>query len=116
HTHEQIEARVNREMYITCYEVQVVVTNVAGDSTIAGFISGLRRGLSPSDALQGAVGVGDCNVEKSDATSGIVKWDAVMKRMANGWAYRSPTIALPGWNSVSSGRVWTGPNDQTRSD
>src|SRR5207249_2102210 len=38
-----------RELYESCFEVNVVGTTGSGDATIAGFLTGLLRGLPPEE-------------------------------------------------------------------
>ncbi|RTE10216.1 carbohydrate kinase family protein [Paenibacillus whitsoniae] len=99
------------EMLTPCYEVEVVGTTGAGDCTIAGFLSGLVRGMTPEDALQAAIAVGACNVERADATGGIPPWDHVLARIAQGWAKRDSELSLEGWQQRCDG-MWTGPHHQ----
>ncbi|SFT27823.1 carbohydrate kinase family protein [Paenibacillus sp. BC26] len=113
-----VEAWLNRELLVSCFEVEVAGTTGAGDCTIAGFIAGLLKGLSPEAVLNGAVAVGASNVEHADATSGVPAWEAVQQRMAAGWGRKAVTLALPGWSRVvasssATGRaeegIWYGP-------
>jgi sugar/nucleoside kinase (ribokinase family) len=85
-----------REILAPCFEVRVVGTTGAGDSTIAGFLAGLLEGLSPEDAVTSAVAVGACSVEVSDAVSGIPSWRRVQKRIRAGWKRRASRMALGG--------------------
>jgi sugar/nucleoside kinase (ribokinase family) len=89
-----VEAWRDLELYAPCYAVEVAGTTGAGDCTIAGFLTGLLKGLAPEEALRGAVAVGACNVEMADATSGIPSWETVQQRMAAGWARRPATWEL----------------------
>ncbi len=78
----------NCELSAPCFEVEVVGTTGAGDSTIAGFLAALVENASPEEALVAAVGVGACSVEAADATSGIRPMSEVKDRIATGWARR----------------------------
>ena len=60
-------------------------TTGAGDTTIAGFLCGLSRGMTLPDALRLAVATGTSCVEKPDATSGIPPLDALLARVNAGW-------------------------------
>jgi len=97
-----------RELWAPCFRVQVVGTTGSGDSTIAGFISGLLRGLSPEATLTAAVAVGACNVEASDALSGVPSWETVQSRVAMGWERLMFRSAIPGWRWERSQQLWTG--------
>ncbi len=99
-----------RELLAPCFLVEAVGTTGAGDSTVAGFLAALLRGMAPVDALTRAVAVGACNVEAADATSGVPSWDVVQRRMESGWARRPVKLSLTGWEWDARG-VWAGPND-----
>ncbi|HMN62607.1 MAG TPA: PfkB family carbohydrate kinase, partial [Anaerolinea sp.] len=64
-----VESWSEREMWSACYRVEEVGTTGSGDATIAGFLSGLLRGLTPEEAVDVGVAVGACNVEAADALS-----------------------------------------------
>jgi len=100
----------NRQLLAPCFSVPVVGTTGSGDCTIAGFLAGMLHGLSPEETLRGAVGVGACNVQSADATSGIPSWDDVQQRMA-GWEQRTVDIALDGWQRLESTGLLSGPQD-----
>lgn len=102
---------VNRELLAPCFEVEVAGTTGSGDCTIAGFLAGLLRGLSPEEVMVAAVAVGACNVEKADATSGVPSWDAVQERIRSGWGSRPVAISLPGWQWHEEAGVWRCPGD-----
>ncbi|RAP75011.1 carbohydrate kinase family protein [Paenibacillus montanisoli] len=112
-----VEAWLNRELLVPCFEVDVAGTTGAGDCAIAGFLAGLLKGLRPEDALNGAVAVGACNVEHADATSGVPAWQAVQQRMATGWRRRQVRLPLPGWTGGDESvrgvaGIWYGPEEK----
>ncbi len=82
----EVDAWVNRELLVPCFQANVVGTTGSGDCTIAGFLAGLSLGHSPQQAVELAVAVGACSVEQADATSGIPALEKVRQRMAAGWA------------------------------
>jgi sugar/nucleoside kinase (ribokinase family) len=96
----------DRQLLTPCFEVEVVGTTGAGDCTIAGFLCGMLRGLSIEDTLQIAVGVGACNVEQADASSGIPVLAHLQDRIHCGWVKREMKLALPGWHESVDG-LWT---------
>ncbi|MCF8566705.1 carbohydrate kinase family protein [Alicyclobacillus tolerans] len=100
----------HRELYIPCFQAQVAGTTGAGDSTIAGFLSGLLHGLAPEECMTHAVAVGACSVEQMDATSGIPTWEQVQGRLQKGWASLPPMVALSNWAARDS--LHYGPRDQ----
>jgi sugar/nucleoside kinase (ribokinase family) len=82
-----------REFFMPCFSVEVAGTNGAGDSTIAGLISGVIQGLPLDEATRFACGVGAFSVEGSDATGAILRREHVWERIRAGWAQRE---TLPG--------------------
>jgi sugar/nucleoside kinase (ribokinase family) len=82
------------EMLAPCYMVDVAGTTGAGDCTIAGFLTGLLRGLPMEQIILGAVAVGAFNVERPDATSGVPAWEEVERRRASGWTLRDNSWIL----------------------
>ncbi|PIS27494.1 MAG: carbohydrate kinase family protein [Candidatus Marinimicrobia bacterium CG08_land_8_20_14_0_20_45_22] len=60
-----------RELLSPCFMVKEMGTTGSGDCTIAGFLAAFLNGLSPSQAINSAVGAGACSIEALDATTGI---------------------------------------------
>jgi len=102
-------AWAGRELWAPCFKVQVVGTTGAGDATIAGFLSGLLRGLSLEDTLTAAVAVGACNVEAADALGGIRSWEETWRRVRAGWPRHDLTLDAPGWRFDDQHQMWVGP-------
>src|SRR5947209_18438266 len=103
----------NRELWAPCFATQVIGTTGSGDTTIAGFLMGLLRGMTPEETLQAACAVGACNVEAVDALSGIRSWPETTERISAGWP-RLPVgldLAEAGWSWDSEDEVWVGPLD-----
>ncbi len=103
----------NRELWAPCFATQVAGTTGSGDATIAGFLMGLLRGMTPEETLQAACAVGACNVEAVDALSGIRSWPETTERISAGWP-RLPVgldLAEAGWSWDSEDEVWVGPLD-----
>lgn len=109
---DQVEEWLNCELISSCYEVDVVGTTGAGDCTIAGFLYGLTQGLTLSETLHCAVGVGACNVEQADATSGITEWAVIRERMNNGWKKQAMKLNLPHWHA-NGDQIWIGPHHKS---
>lgn len=105
-------AWLQRELLAPAFAVQVVGTTGAGDCAIAGFLTGLIKGLNPDEVLQSAVAVGACNVEAADAVSGVPTWSEVQHRLAAGWAQRSTQVRLRGWGWNVDRKLWIGPHDR----
>ncbi len=102
---------IGRELLIPCFSAEVVGTTGAGDSTIAGFLAGLVKQLSPEQVIIAAVAVGSFNVESSDAISGIPNWNTVQQRIQEHPPQRKNSIILNGWKWNEDFRLWTGPHD-----
>jgi sugar/nucleoside kinase (ribokinase family) len=96
----------DKELWSACFKVDVVGTAGSGDSTIAGFLSALLRGLSPEAAVTAAVAVGACNVEAADTLSGVRPWEETMRRVAGGWTHHELHLDTPGWRFDVGHQVW----------
>jgi sugar/nucleoside kinase (ribokinase family) len=101
-----IDSWTDRELLAPCFDVEVAGTTGAGDCTIAGFLCGMLQGLSLEDTMQTAVGVGACNVEQTDATSGIPALAKLQERIQSGWSKRRMKLNLSGWRAAEDG-LWT---------
>jgi sugar/nucleoside kinase (ribokinase family) len=98
-------AWANLQLRASCFCVDVVGTTGSGDATIAGFLSGLLRGLGPRETINAAVAVGACNVEAADALGGLRSWEDTMARVAAGWQHHPLDLSAEGWTRVLDG-VW----------
>jgi len=101
-------AWADRQFWAPCFQVKVVGTTGAGDSTIAGFLAGLLAGLSPEATLTAASAVGACNVEAADALGGIRPWEETLGRVAAGWPRHTLEVDAPGWEYHATHGLWTG--------
>ncbi len=100
----------DREVLSPCFRARRVVGTIgSGDSTIAGLLAAILRGVDPVAAATAAVAVGACSVEAADATSGIPPWAAVVERLAAGWP-RLPVdaeiIGDAGWQRDEHGTLF----------
>ena len=111
-----VAAWSGRELWAPCFATRVVGTTGSGDATIAGFLMGLLRGMTPEATLSAACAVGACSVEAVDALSGVRSWSETAARIAAGWP-RLP-LALDasqsGWHWDAACEVWIGPGDIQR--
>ncbi len=105
------ELWTGRELLAPCFDVKVVGTTGAGDSTIAGFLCAIIFGLHPEEVIASAVGVGAFNVEKADATSGIPSWEKVQARVSGLCKRRPISFSLPNWTWSERDQIWIGPHD-----
>jgi len=100
----------NREFLSPCFVVDVAGTDGAGDATIAGLLAAWLQGMPLERAATVAVAVGACCVEAHDATSGILDWEATLRRIDKGWARRE-TILLSGWRWDEGNAIYSGPGN-----
>lgn len=101
-------AWANKELWAPCFKVNLVGAAGSGDSTIAGFLAGLLRGLSPEAAVTAAVAVGACNVEAADTLSGLRTWEETMARVTAGWERRPLELSASGWRFDQGWGCWVG--------
>lgn len=88
----------DREFWFPIFKEEVFKgATGAGDTTIAGFLAAMLKGLSLRDAGIFACAVGGCNVEAADALSGIRSWEATRDRIAAGWQKLPVQLDAPGW-------------------
>jgi len=105
-------AWAHRELWFPIFkEERFAGATGAGDTTIAGFMAALMKGLDLMDAGRFANAVGACNVEAPDALSGIRTWEATTARIAAGWPTARFAVSEAGWREGEHG-VWHGPNDR----
>ena len=110
-----VEGWSGRELWTACFRVQVAGTTGAGDATIAGFLSGILRNLSPAETMKMAVAVGACDVEAVDALSGIQSWEATRQRVEDGWRQYELKLEAPGWKRDSESGLWSKPPEESNS-
>lgn len=105
------EAWTGRRLIRACFSAETVGTTGAGDTTVAGVIAALLRGLEPERLLTAAVGVGAFSVEAPDATSGVPSWTAVRTRIRKGWSPLPLDLDLSDWTPSDEEALWYGPHD-----
>ncbi len=98
----------DKELWAPCFAVDVAGTTGAGDTTIAGFLAGLLRGMPPEEAITAAVAVGACCCEAADALSGVRSWEATLARVAVGWPRGHVVVDAPGWRFDPEKQLWVG--------
>lgn len=104
------DSLLGRELLAPCYQARVVGTTGAGDCTIAGFLAALLHRQPLEQAMDSAVGVGACSVEKPDATSGVPPWEQVQAKITAGWPRQPLRLPPDGWKKTPRGQ-WAGPLD-----
>ena len=100
------EAWFERELWAPAFKVDVRGSTGAGDAAVAGFLASLMRGTDPETALVIAAAVGACSVEKSDATSGLLPWEASLARVKNGWKTLPLDLSGLGWRKDEKHGLW----------
>lgn len=105
---EDVEKWADRELWFPVFKpTKFMGATGAGDSSIAGFLAALLKGLPLEDAGLFAAAVGACNVEAPDSLGGIRTWDQTMDRINAGWENTAPVIDKPGW-TLDAKNVWHG--------
>lgn len=100
---------VDRELYCQCRSVEVLGTTGSGDCSIAGFLLAVSRGSSPETALTWSTAVGAVCCESPDATSAIVAWPKIERRIRYGWSWLPSQLKFAGWKK--RGELQAGPRD-----
>ena len=100
-----------RELLAPCFQVPVVGTTGAGDSTVAGLLMAILRRQSIELLLLSAVRVGAWRVQSLEGERGIPSWEQLASDRAAGWRQRTPTLDLRGWSRSESG-IYVGPRDR----
>ncbi len=106
-------AWADRELWCPAFSA----TNLAsatgsGDSSIAGFLSALLRGLSPEQCLRYAVCLGYQNVQVLDAVSGIKSWEETTAMLENDLPLLDVPSAIKTWKWIDKAKLWAGPQDR----
>ena len=81
-----LEGFADRSGFERSYEAVCVRSGTgAGDTSIAAFLTAVLKGYSFDTCVQLAVGAGTCCVSAYDALSGLLPFDAMLKKMEAGW-------------------------------
>jgi sugar/nucleoside kinase (ribokinase family) len=102
----RIESWAKRELWSPCFKAKVIGTTGAGDATIAGFIAALLRDQNPEECMTMACAVGACNVEATDALSGLLSWEQTQARVQAGWPRWDLPLMQAGWKKDAATGVW----------
>ena len=100
-----------RRMISPCFEIKVSGTTGAGDSTIAGFLAGLVKGMPIEFTMNAACGTGACNCENPLSAGMVPHWDALVKRVP-GWKRQKVSASLKGWAIDPSTGLYVSPEDR----
>lgn len=81
-----VDTWANRSQMIRGYKAARVLSGTgAGDTSIAAFLASMLEGRTPDVCAERAAATGACCVEAYDALSGILPFDQLDARIANGW-------------------------------
>ncbi len=91
----------------------------ASDASVAGFLMGILRGMSPEETVSAACAVEACTLEGEDGLSGICSWPEIIERIAAGWPRFLPEgkkklpldMAAAGWRWSERFELWIGSRD-----
>lgn len=103
---QDLDNWTDRELISPCFKTEVAGTTGAGDSTIAGFLAGILYSQPLEQCIKTAVGVGACNVEQPDATSGVPDWNTVQSRIRGDWEILETNLLLENWHFDEKTRLW----------
>jgi sugar/nucleoside kinase (ribokinase family) len=101
-----------RQLWAPCFKAQVVSTAGSGDATIAGFLAGMVKGQTITEAATSAVAVGACNVEAMDTISGVRSWEETQARITSGWVKLETRAPGMDWRWNDLAKLWYGPLDK----
>lgn len=97
------------ELWFPVFQVaDVVGATGAGDTTIAGFLAGVLRGLDIEQTGLLANSVGALNVQAADALSGLKGWAETRAFTATA-ALTKLSLSDSGWRQMDNG-LWAGPH------
>ena len=88
-------AWAGKALQAACFTVKVAGTTGAGDTTIAGFLAAVAKGLPPAEALRMAVAVGSSSVERADGARQLPPWEQIAERLAKGWPRDPSPVPFP---------------------
>jgi sugar/nucleoside kinase (ribokinase family) len=108
----QRESWSGREVWAPAFAVENFGSATgAGDSSIAGILTGFLRGGTLEESILTGVACGYQNVHVLDAVSGIGDWEKTCQILQAHLPQISPEIKEAGWNVDSQTRLWFGPLD-----
>ena len=85
----------DKEIFSGIFEVDHVVSATgAGDTSIAGFLAGLIKGMSPEECMNLACGTGAFCVAQYGAVDGIVHMDTINQKIRDGWKKREVSASF----------------------
>jgi sugar/nucleoside kinase (ribokinase family) len=79
-----VKAAGSKGLYVEAFKTRVVDTTGAGDSFVAGFLSGLLRGWEPERSARLACAVAALNIQQVGATAGVPTFEQALSFMEKG--------------------------------
>ena len=110
---DSLDSWRGRELYCPAFRADVVGTTGCGDCAIAAFLAALLRSLPVEQAVTAAAAAGACAVERADAVSGLVSWQALQDRITAGRRRDPLPLEAPAWSPVAPDGTAHGPNDRS---
>ena len=103
----------NRELLEPPYQPeQMCSTNGAGDTAIAGFLTGIMNGWTPERCLKLATGAAAFRIESPQAVQAVCSTERVMERTAVGWRKLAVDgLDLDYWKWDAEKTTYLGKND-----
>ena len=102
----------NRELWSPAFQIDPIASATgSGDSSIAGFLAALLRGLTIEQCLKVANCTGHQNLHELDALSGVKSWDETWAMVNSNMPITDPKIRDTGWRQDNLLGLWIGPND-----
>lgn len=113
---KEIDSWSNREIWASTLKADRFQSALgAGDATIAGFLCGIIKSLSPQETLQIANSVGWQNVQAMDALSGIIDWPTTLEIINDKERLRNPLeTGTSKWRFSAKEQIYFGPNDKVQ--
>lgn len=105
-----------REMMMTPFWPEhIVSTNGAGDTAIAGFLTGMLKGWEPDQCMQLASGAACIRIQSSKGANGLPAWEQIMQKIKMGWKHMD--VAEPDrsyWEKDTEKQVYLGKHDSLK--
>lgn len=103
----------DREMLMTPFLPEhIVSTNGAGDTAIAGFLTGILEGWEPDRCMRLASGAACIRIQSSEGAKVLPSWKEIMKKADDGWAHMElPELQIPYWKPDKERQVYLGEHD-----
>ncbi len=110
---EVLESWGNREIWVEAIRPEKIASATgSGDSSIAGFLTGLLRGYSIEKTLRLSILIGWQNLQELDAVSGIKSWDQTEPMLEIDRPTLDARLKDAAWAYDPQVKVWRSPRDR----